>query len=58
MRLMAGDGYDWGKLILGIFRVVASGAIAYLIYYLNRRGNISAWKQCKNFGWYGIYLAR
>ena len=55
---MAGDGYDWGKLILGIFRVVASGAIAYLIYYLNRRGNISAWKQCKNFGWYGIYLAR
>ena len=37
MRLMAGDGYDWGKLILGIFRVVASGAIAYLIYHLNRR---------------------
>ena len=37
MRLMAGDGYDWGKLILGIFRLVASGAIAYLIYHLNRR---------------------
>ena len=37
MRLMAGDGYDWGKLILGIFRLVASGAVAYLIYHLNRR---------------------
>ena len=37
MRLMAGDGYDWGKLILGIFRLLASGAIAYLIYHLNRR---------------------
>ncbi len=37
MRLMAGDGYDWGKLILGLFRIAASCGIAYLIYYLNRR---------------------
>ena len=36
MRLMAGDGYDWGKLILGLFRIAASCGIAYLIYYLNR----------------------
>ena len=37
MRLMTGDGYDWGKLILGLFRIAASCGIAYLIYYLNRR---------------------
>lgn len=37
MRLMTGEGYDWGKLILGLFRVAASCGIAYLIYYLNRR---------------------
>lgn len=36
MRLMAGDSYDWGKLILGLFRIAASCGIAYLIYYLNR----------------------
>lgn len=37
MRLVTGDGYDWGKLLLGIFRIVASCGIAYLIHYLNRR---------------------
>ena len=49
MRLMAGDGYDWGKLILGLFRIAASCGIAYLIYYLNRlketpRACWSAWR--------------
>ena len=39
MRLMTGEGYDWGKLILGLFRIVASCAIAYLIYHLNRRSD-------------------
>ena len=37
MRLVTGDGYDWGKLILGIFRIVASGALVWLLSYLNRR---------------------
>lgn len=37
MRLMTGGGYDWGKLLLGLFRVAASCGLAYLIYYLNRR---------------------
>lgn len=37
MRLMAGDGYDWGKLILGLFRIVASCGIGWLMVHLNRR---------------------
>lgn len=37
MRLTTGDGYDWGKLILGLFRIAASCGIGYLMVYLNRR---------------------
>ncbi|MDO4757802.1 MAG: lipoprotein signal peptidase [Rikenellaceae bacterium] len=36
MRLTTGGGYDWGKLLLGLFRIAASCGIGYLMVYLNR----------------------
>ncbi len=34
MQIPSGDGFDWGKLILGIFRLAMSAGIGYLIYHL------------------------
>ncbi len=31
MHIASGGGFDWGKLLLGIFRVVLAGGIAWLI---------------------------
>lgn len=38
MHITSGDGYDWGKLLLGIFRIVMVGFIGWLICNLNRKG--------------------
>ena len=36
MRLVTGEGYDWGKLLLGVFRIVLSCGIGWLIVKLVR----------------------
>ena len=37
MHIASGRGFDWGKLLLGIFRVVLAGGIAWLIGRLLRQ---------------------
>lgn len=37
MHIASGGGFDWGKLLLGIFRVVLAGGIAWLIGRLLRQ---------------------
>ena len=36
MRIATSGGYDWGKLLLGIFRIVMVGALGWLLVYLHR----------------------
>ncbi len=36
MHIASGGGFDWGKLLLGLFRIVLSGGIAWLIVRLLR----------------------
>ena len=36
MQLRTGGGFDWGKLLLSLFRVVMIGLLGYYIYYLGR----------------------
>ncbi|MBR5850518.1 MAG: signal peptidase II [Alistipes sp.] len=38
MRIVTGGGYDWGKLLLSLFRVVLSGFIAWYTLRLSRDG--------------------
>lgn len=37
MHIASGGGFDWGKLLLGIFRIVMVGFVGYLIWYLSKR---------------------
>ena len=37
MRIAPGEGYDWGKLALGIFRIVFSTVIAWGVVRLSRK---------------------
>lgn len=37
MHIASNGGFDWGKLLLGIFRIVMVGFVGYLIYYLMKR---------------------
>ncbi|MEG2370055.1 MAG: signal peptidase II [Alistipes sp.] len=37
MQISANGGFDWGKLFLGIFRVVMIGFLGYLLYYFIKR---------------------
>ncbi|WP_305150704.1 signal peptidase II [uncultured Alistipes sp.] len=37
MHIASGGGFDWGKLLLGIFRIVLAGGIAWLIGCLLRQ---------------------
>ena len=37
MHIASGGGFDWGKLLLGIFRIVLAGGIAWLIGPLLRQ---------------------
>lgn len=37
MHIASGGGFDWGKLLLGIFRIGLAGGIAWLIVHLIRR---------------------
>jgi len=37
MHIASGGGFDWGKLLLGIFRVVLAGGIAWVIGRLLRQ---------------------
>ena len=39
MHIAIGDGLDWGKLLLGIFRIVMVGFIGWLIAKLMRSGD-------------------
>ena len=36
MHIASGGGFDWGKLLLGIFRIGLAGALAWLIVHLVR----------------------
>lgn len=36
MQLNTGGGFDWGKLLLSLFRVVMIGLLGYYIHYLGR----------------------
>ena len=36
MQLNTGGAFDWGKLILTLFRIVMIGLLAYYIYYISR----------------------
>lgn len=36
MRITTSGGYDWGKLLLGIFRIVMVGVLGWLLIYLHR----------------------
>ncbi|MCM1151051.1 MAG: signal peptidase II [Alistipes senegalensis] len=36
MHIASGGGFDWGKLLLGIFRIALSGGVAWLIVHLIR----------------------
>lgn len=43
MQISSSGGFDWGKLLLGIFRIVMVGFVGYLIYYfMKRRKNTPA----------------
>ncbi len=37
MHIYTGSGFDWGKLLLGIFRIVMVGFIGWLIYHLTKK---------------------
>lgn len=37
MQIASNGGFDWGKLLLGIFRIVMVGFVGYLIYHLMKR---------------------
>ncbi len=37
MRIVTGGGYDWGKLLLGLFRITLSAAIAWYTLHLSRQ---------------------
>lgn len=37
MQIASGGGFDWGKLLLTLFRVVMIGLLGYYMYYLSRR---------------------
>lgn len=37
MHIASGEGFDWGKLLLGLFRIGLSGAIGWLIVRLLRQ---------------------
>ena len=37
MHIYTGGGFDWGKLLLGIFRIVMVGFIGWLIYHLTQK---------------------
>ena len=37
MHINTGSGFDWGKLLLGIFRIVMVGFIGWLIYHLTQK---------------------
>lgn len=37
MHIPASGGYDWGKLLLGLFRIVMAGAIGWLLHYFMKR---------------------
>lgn len=36
MRITTSGDYDWGKLLLGIFRIVMVGVLGWLLIYLHR----------------------
>jgi len=36
MHISSGNGFDWGKLLLGLFRLSLAGALAWLIVHLAR----------------------
>lgn len=50
MHIATKGGFDWGKLLLGIFRIVMVGVIGWLMHHLiNKRkdtpkGSSSAWR--------------
>ena len=37
MHIASKGGFDWGKLLLGIFRIVMAGLIGWLMHHLLRR---------------------
>ena len=37
MQIASGGGFDWGKLLLTLFRIVMIGLLGYYIYHLSRR---------------------
>ena len=37
MQISSGGGFDWGKLLLTLFRIVMIGLMGYYIHYLRRR---------------------
>ena len=37
MHIPSGGGFDWGKLFLGVFRIMMASGIGYLIYHLARK---------------------
>lgn len=37
MHIASGSGFDWGKLLLGIFRIGLAGGIAWLLVHLLRQ---------------------
>ncbi|MBR4853546.1 MAG: lipoprotein signal peptidase [Alistipes sp.] len=37
MQISSGGGFDWGKLLLTLFRIVMIGLLGYYIYHLSRR---------------------
>ncbi|MBR5812360.1 MAG: lipoprotein signal peptidase [Alistipes sp.] len=37
MQISPGGGFDWGKLLLTLFRIVMIGLLGYYIYHLSRR---------------------
>ncbi|MBQ7296963.1 MAG: signal peptidase II [Alistipes sp.] len=39
MRIAPGEGYDWGKLALGIFRILFSVVIAWITLRLSRKSD-------------------
>lgn len=36
MHIASRGGFDWGKLLLGLFRIAMVGGLGYLMHYLNR----------------------
>ena len=37
MQISSGGGFDWGKLLLTLFRIVMIGLLGYYIHHLSRR---------------------